>query len=78
AANGASSNGHSKITLKFSPSANSSDLQQVKQLLATSPGPRPVELLFERADGGVLRLDAGSDLRVELTPELQQRLARWL
>ncbi len=78
AANGASGNGHSKITLKFSPSANSSDLQQVKQLLATSPGSRPVELLFERADGGVLRLDAGSDLRVELTPELQQRLARWL
>ncbi len=78
AANGASSNGHSKITLKFSPSANSSDLRQVKQLLATSPGPQPVELLFERADGGVLRLDAGSDLRVELTPDLQQRLARWL
>ena len=78
AANAAVSNGDSTITLKFSPSANSSDLQHVKQILATSPGPRAVQLLFERADGGVLRLDAGADLRIELTPELQQRLARWL
>ncbi|MGZ5553334.1 MAG: DNA polymerase III subunit alpha, partial [Chthoniobacterales bacterium] len=78
AANGTNGNGDATITLRFSPSANSSDLQQVKQLLATSPGLRPVQLLFERADGGVLRLDAGADLRVEMTPELQQRLARWL
>ena len=34
--------------------------------------------MFTRADGGVLRLDAGAELKVNLTPELQERLARWL
>ena len=71
-------NGDSAITLHFSPSANSSDLQEVRQLLATSPGVRRVQLLFQRSDGEVLRLDAGADLQVDLTPELRQKLARWL
>ncbi len=78
--NGASEpiNGQSAVTLNFPPSASSSDLQEVRRLLATSPGSRPVQLMFTRADGGVLRLDAGADLQVNLTPELQERLARWL
>jgi DNA polymerase-3 subunit alpha len=78
AANGSATNGNGSITLRFPPSANRSELEEVRGLLATSPGGRPVQLLFERPDGGVLRLDAGADLRVELTPELKQKLSRWL
>lgn len=74
----ANGKGEGALTLRFSPSASSADLQQVRQLLATSPGGQRVQLLFERTDGGVLQLDAGADLRVQLTPELQERLARWL
>ncbi|HEX8678974.1 MAG TPA: DNA polymerase III subunit alpha, partial [Chthoniobacterales bacterium] len=66
------------VTLRFSPSANSSDLQHVRQLLGGSPGSRPVQLLFERTDGGVVRLDAGAELCVELTPDLRSKLTRWL
>lgn len=83
AANGngtATTNGSatSPVTLRFPPSANSSDLLQVRQLLGASPGSQRVQLLFERADGGVVRLDAGADLQVALTPELKQKLAKWL
>ena len=71
-------NGAGSITLRFPPSANRSDLEEVRRLLTAFPGARPVQLLFERPDGGVLRLDAGADLRVDLTPELRQKLAPWL
>jgi len=35
-------------------------------------------LLFDRGDGKPLRLDAGEELRVNLTRELEEKLSRWL
>ena len=39
----------------------------VREILVSSPGRRPVQLLFDRGDGHALRLDAGVELRVNLT-----------
>ncbi|MBA2242005.1 MAG: DNA polymerase III subunit alpha, partial [Chthoniobacterales bacterium] len=66
------------VILRFCPSATSAELRDVRQILATSPGSAIVQLIFERANGEVLRVDAGAELRVQPTPELKQRLARWL
>ncbi len=57
----------SAMVLRFSPGATAEDLAEVRQILATSPGFTAVRLMFERPDGEVLRLDAGSDLRVGAT-----------
>jgi hypothetical protein len=35
-------------------------------------------LLFDRANGDALRLDAGAEFRVNLTRELEEKLSRWL
>ena len=66
------------VVLRFAPGATSEELQEVRQILATSPGFTAVRLMFERAGGEVLRLDAGNDLRVNATGELKEKLARWL
>jgi hypothetical protein len=34
--------------------------------------------VFCRPDGELLQMDAGNNLRVEMTPELQGKLAPWL
>ncbi len=51
------------------------ELGELRDLLAASPGERPVELEFRRADGHRLLMQAGPSHRVNLTPELQERLA---
>ncbi|HEY6206845.1 MAG TPA: DNA polymerase III subunit alpha, partial [Chthoniobacterales bacterium] len=66
------------ISLRFSPATTAAELREVHQLLARSPGPQPVRLLFDRANGPALHMDAGADLRVELTRELEEKLSRWL
>ncbi|MEP6602432.1 MAG: DNA polymerase III subunit alpha [Spartobacteria bacterium] len=66
------------VLLQFSPGATSDELREVRQLLASSPGQRPVQLLFDRAAGNPLRVDAGADFRINLTQELEQKLSRWL
>jgi DNA polymerase III subunit alpha len=66
------------ILLQFSPATTSEELREVRDLLASSPGPRRVQLLFDRPTGEPLRVDAGSDLRVDLTRDLEQKLTRWL
>jgi DNA polymerase-3 subunit alpha len=66
------------LILCFSSTANVDELRQVQSLLATSPGSCPVRLVFCRADGESLAMDAGPNLRVRLTPELRANLARWL
>jgi DNA polymerase-3 subunit alpha len=66
------------VLLQFSAATTSEELRQVRQILATSPGQRRVQLLFDRPSGGLLRVDASADLRVELTRDLEQKLARWL
>ncbi|MDQ3626630.1 MAG: OB-fold nucleic acid binding domain-containing protein, partial [Verrucomicrobiota bacterium] len=68
---------NSALVLRFDRTTNSADLQHVRQILAATPGSTSVQLLFERAGGEVVRLDPGTDFRVDVTPELEQRLARW-
>jgi DNA polymerase-3 subunit alpha len=66
------------VLLQFSSAATSDELRQVREILASSPGRRRVQLLFERPTGNSLRVDAGSDCRINLTDELEQKLSRWL
>src|SRR6266576_3840426 len=68
----------SVVLLQFSTATTGDELRQVREILASSPGPQPVELLFDRANGNSLRLDAGSEFRVNLTPALKEKLSRWL
>ncbi|MDQ6654790.1 MAG: OB-fold nucleic acid binding domain-containing protein, partial [Verrucomicrobiota bacterium] len=68
----------SAVVLRFAATATSAELQDVRQILASSPGTTGVQLLFQRADGEVCRLDAGRDFHVQPTAELRERLARWL
>jgi DNA polymerase-3 subunit alpha len=83
--NGASNgdgNGHAidepAVLLQFSPAATSEELREVRELLASSPGQRRVQLLFDQPNGERLQVDAGADLRVNLTRELEHKLVRWL
>src|SRR5262249_44955302 len=46
------------VLLQFSPAATSEELREVRELLASSPGQRRVQLLFDRPNGP-LRVDAG-------------------
>ena len=66
------------ICLQFSSAATSNELREVREILASSPGRRPVQLLFDRATGNSLRVDAGADFCVDLTRDLEERLSRWL
>lgn len=66
------------VLLQFSSGATSDELRQVREILASSPGQQRVQLLFERPTGNSLRLDAGTDCRINLTGELEQKLSRWL
>jgi hypothetical protein len=64
--------------LRFSSTAGADEFRQVQAVLAASPGTRPVRLVFCRPDGELLQMDAGINLRVEMTPELRDMLAPWL
>jgi hypothetical protein len=64
------------LVLSFSAGATSDELRQVQTVLASSPGSQPVRLMFCRADGGFVQMDA--NLRINLTPELRDKLAPWL
>jgi len=66
------------VLLQFSTSITGDELREVRKILVSSPGRRPVQLLFDRANGNSLRLDAGADFRVNLTPDLKEKLSRWL
>ncbi|PYL22884.1 MAG: DNA polymerase III subunit alpha, partial [Verrucomicrobia bacterium] len=66
------------VLLQFSAAATSNELREVREILATSPGRRPVQLLFDRANGNSLRLDAGAEFRINLTRDLEGKLSRWL
>jgi DNA polymerase III subunit alpha len=48
------------IRLRFSSAATGDELRQVRNILISSPGRHPVQLLFDRDKGNSLRLDAGS------------------
>jgi DNA polymerase III subunit alpha len=66
------------VFLQFSSAATSNELREVREILASSPGRRPVQLLFDRATGDSLRMNAGADFCVDLTRDLEERLSRWL
>jgi DNA polymerase-3 subunit alpha len=66
------------IILRFSAAATSAELLDVRQILASSPGAADVQLMFEGANGAVIRMNVGANLRVDPTAEVKQRLARWL
>ena len=66
------------VLLRFTAEATKEELREVREILASSPGERPVQLLFDRAEGDPFRLDAGTQFRVELTREMEEKLARWL
>jgi DNA polymerase-3 subunit alpha len=66
------------VMLQFSPATTEDELREVRRILASSPGGRRVQLLFDRANGRPLRMDAGPDLKVNLTPDLAEKLSPWL
>jgi DNA polymerase III subunit alpha len=68
----------SAIRLRFSSATTTDELRQVRNILVSSPGRHPVQLLFDRDNGKWLRLDAGTEFKVDLTPYLTEKLARWL
>src|SRR5215471_12159004 len=75
---GSPGNSEPAVLLQFSPATTSEELREVREILASSPGQRRVQLLFDRPSGEPLRMDAGSELRVNLTQDLEQKLMRWL
>jgi DNA polymerase-3 subunit alpha len=66
------------VLLQFTSATTRDELREVRQILASSPGQRPVQLLFDRATGNPLRVEAGADCRINLTGDLEEKLARWL
>ena len=68
----------SAIRLRFSSATTGDELRQVRNILVSAPGRHPVQLLFDRDNGNSLRLDAGTEFRVDLTPDLAEKLSRWL
>src|SRR6266550_852240 len=68
----------SAIRLRFSAATTGDELRQVRNILVSSPGHHPVQLLFDRGNGNPLRVDAGSEFSVNLTPNLAEKLSRWL
>jgi DNA polymerase-3 subunit alpha len=66
------------LCLHFSPNTGTDELREVRALLAASPGRRPVQLIFETAEGETVRVDAGAAFHVSVTAELEERLRRWL
>jgi DNA polymerase-3 subunit alpha len=66
------------VVLQFSPATTADELREVREILASSPGRRPVQLLFDRTNGNSLRLNAGTEFRVNLTRDLEAKLSRWL
>jgi DNA polymerase-3 subunit alpha len=80
--NESNGNGHAAtempLVLRFSSTAGADEFRQVQAVLAASPGTRPVRLMFCRPDGELLQMEAGLNLRVELTPELRDKLAPWM
>jgi DNA polymerase-3 subunit alpha len=76
--NDISSNPVLPLCLRFSREAGSEELREVREILSSSPGPTPVELVFESEAGESVRVNAGANFCVTLNAELQEKLAHWL
>src|SRR2546423_1163007 len=68
----------SAVLLQFSAATTGDELREERRILSSSPGRRPVRLLFDRANGNALRLDASAEFSINLTRELEEKLSRWL
>jgi DNA polymerase-3 subunit alpha len=68
----------SAILLRFSPGTTGDELRQVRNILVSSPGHHPVQFLFDRDNGNSLKFEVGAEFRVDVTPDLEERLSRWL
>ena len=66
------------LCLRFSPDAGSEELREVREILSSSPGQTPVELIFEGGAGEPVCVNAGANFCVTLNAELQEKLSRWL
>jgi DNA polymerase-3 subunit alpha len=66
------------VTLRFARGAGAEELRTVREILASSPGQRPVTLMLRSESGETVCIDAGERCRVALTPELERQLAPWL
>jgi DNA polymerase-3 subunit alpha len=66
------------VVLRFPPGISPLELRSVRELLASSPGTRLVVLQLERDSGAAVEIAAGNDCRIDLTPELQEKLQAWL
>ena len=66
------------LQLRFAAGSTIDELRGVRVLLAGSPGTRPVQLVFERPGSDALVVSAGDEFRIQLTPDLENRLAPWL
>jgi DNA polymerase-3 subunit alpha len=76
--NSPNESGPPDVVLRFSPAVTADELRQVREVLAGNPGKQHVQLVFERASGAPLRVNVGNELCVELTPDLETKLAPWL
>src|SRR5438105_4460686 len=66
------------LCLRFSRAAESEELREVREILSSSPGRTPVELIFESETGEPVRVNAGANFCVTFNAELQEKLSRWL
>jgi len=66
------------LCLRFSRDAGSEELREVREILSSSPGRTPVELIFESEAGEPVRVNAGVNFCVTLNDKLQEKLSRWL
>jgi DNA polymerase III subunit alpha len=67
------------VVLSFScERTTETDLIEVRDAVRQSPGSRPLELEFVDGGGQRLRMRPGSEFRVNLTPALGEKLARWM
>jgi DNA polymerase-3 subunit alpha len=67
-----------EVILRFSPAVTAEELRQVREILAANPGKQRVQLVFERPNAAPLRVDVSNEFCVDLTPELEAKLAPWL
>lgn len=66
------------VVLQFCSGVTADELREVREILMSSAGRRAVQLLFDRGNGKSLRLDAGSQFRIDLTADVREKLSRWL
>ncbi|PYI89168.1 MAG: DNA polymerase III subunit alpha, partial [Verrucomicrobia bacterium] len=66
------------LCLRFSHDAGSEELREVREILSSSPGRTPVELIFESEAGEAVRVNAGANFCVTLNADLREKLSRWL